>query len=89
MGGLVEQVGALIRNPAAVNVGIVSSLIMPADSLWKKAVAYFQPNGTNNPFELGPFAAITEPSTLMVVYAVLYLVVLLAFALWSFSRRDL
>ena len=89
MGGLVEQVGALIRNPAAVNVGIVSSLIMPADSLWKKAVAYFQPNGTNNPFELGPFAAITEPSGLMVVYAVLYLVVLLAFALWSFSRRDL
>jgi len=89
MGGLVEQVGALIRNPAAVNVGIVSSLIMPADSLWKKAVAYFQPNGTSNPFELGPFAAITEPSGLMVVYAVLYLVVLLAFALWSFSRRDL
>ena len=89
LGGLVEQVGALIRNPAAVNVGIVSSLIMPADSLWKKATAYFQPSGATNPFELGPFAAITEPSTLMVVYAVLYLLVLLAFALWSFSRREL
>ena len=89
MGGLLEQVGALIRNQAAVNVGIVSSLIMPADSLWKKAVAYFQPQGTANPFELGPFGAITEPSTLMVVYAVLYLFALLALALWSFSRRDL
>jgi len=89
LGGLVEQVGALIRNTAAVNVGIVSSLIMPADSLWKKATAYFQPSDVTNPFELGPFAAITEPSTLMVVYAVLYLVVLLAFSLWSFSRRDL
>mgnify|MGYP001363477187 FL=1 len=89
LGGLVEQVGALIRNPAAVNVGIVSSLIMPADSLWKKATAYFQPSDVTNPFELGPFAAITEPSTLMVVYAVLYLLVLLAFALWSFSRREL
>ena len=89
LGGLVEQVGALIRNPAAVNVGIVSSLIMPADSLWKKATAYFQPSDVTNPFELGPFAAITEPSTLMVVYAVLYLVALLAFALWSFSRREL
>jgi ABC-type transport system involved in multi-copper enzyme maturation permease subunit len=66
MGGLVEQVGALIRNPAAVNVGIVSSLIMPADSLWKKATAYFQPGDVTNPFELGPFAAITEPSNLMV-----------------------
>ena len=89
LGGLVEQVGALIRNTAAVNVGIVSSLIMPADSLWKKATAYFQPSDVTNPFELGPFAAITEPSALMVVYAVLYLVTLLAFALWSFSRREL
>ncbi len=89
LGGLVEQVGALIRNTAAVNVGIVSSLIMPADALWKKAVAYFQPTTISNPFELGPFAAITEPSTLMVVYAVVYLVALLLFALRSFSRRDL
>jgi ABC-type transport system involved in multi-copper enzyme maturation permease subunit len=89
LGGLVEQVGALIRNEAAVNVGIVSSLIMPADSLWKKATAYFQPSDVTNPFELGPFAAITEPSTLMVVYAVFYLLALLAFALWSFSRREL
>ncbi len=89
LGGLVEQVGALLRNQAAVNVGIVSSLIMPADALWKKAVAYFQANSPTTPFELGPFATITEPSTLMVVYAVIYLVILLIFALWSFSRRDL
>jgi len=89
LGGLVEQVGALIRNQAAVNVGIVSSLIMPADALWKKAVAYFQPRSISNPFELGPFAAITEPSGLMIVYALLYLVALILFALWSFSRRDL
>ena len=89
MGGLVEQVGALFRNTAAVNVGIISSLIMPADSLWKKAASYFQTGRTQNPFELGPFAAITEPSSLMVVYAVFYLIVLLGFAMWSFSRRDL
>ena len=89
MGGLVEQVGALFRNTSAVNVGIISSLIMPADSLWKKAASYFQTGRTQNPFELGPFAAITEPSSLMVVYAVIYLIALLAFAMWSFSRRDL
>lgn len=89
LGGLVEQVGALLRNQAAVNAGIISSLIMPADSLWKKAIAYFQQGRTQNPFELGPFAAITEPSSLMVVYAAIYLIALLALALWSFSRRDL
>ncbi len=89
LGGLVEQVGALIRNQAAVNVGIISSLIMPADSLWKKAIAYFQPSDLSNPFELGPFAAITEPSSLMVVYAIIYLIAILLFAVWSFARRDL
>lgn len=89
LGGLVEQVGALLRNQAAVNVGIISSIIMPADSLWKKATVYFQPREMNNPFELGPFAAITEPSTFMVAYAVAYLIALLVMALWSFSRRDL
>jgi ABC-type transport system involved in multi-copper enzyme maturation permease subunit len=89
LGGLVEQVGALFRNTAAVNIGIISSLIMPADAIWKKAVAYFQSGGATNPFELGPFAAITEPSTFMIVYAVIYLVALLLFALWSFTRRDL
>lgn len=89
LGGLMEQVGTLLRNQAAVNAGIISSLIMPADALWKKALSFFQQGGTQNPFELGPFTAITEPSTLMVVYAVLYLIALLALALWSFSRRDL
>ncbi len=90
LGGLVEQVGALIRIQAAVNVGIISSLIMPSDSLWKKAVAYFQAGqASNNPFELGPFAAITEPSSFMVVYAIGYLIILLLLALRSFSRRDL
>ncbi len=85
-----EQVGALIRNQAAVNVGIISSLIMPADSLWKKAVGYFQSGAvSNNPFELGPFAAITEPSSFMVFYGIIYLLALLIFALWSFPRRDL
>ncbi len=37
----------------------------------------------------GPFAASTEPSTLMVVYSVGYLVALVLFAMWSFSQRDL
>ena len=90
LGGLLEQVGALIRNQAADNVGIISSLFMPADSLWKKATAYFQAGQVDsNPFELGPFAAITEPSSIMIVYAILYLLALLAFAMWSFTRRDL
>lgn len=89
LGGLVEQIGSFIRNEAAVNIGILTSLILPADALWKKALAYFQPRSFSSPIMAGPFASTTEPSTLMIVYAVLYMAALFIFALWSFSRRDL
>lgn len=89
LGGLVEQIGGFIRNEAAVNIGILTSLILPADALWKKALAYFQPRSFNSPIMAGPFATTTEPSTLMIVYSLLYMAALLLFALWSFSRRDL
>lgn len=89
LGGLIEQIGGLIRNEAAVNIGIITSLIMPADALWKKALAFFQPRDFSSPMVAGPFAATTEPSTLMVVYAIAYLIALMVFAVWSFSRRDL
>lgn len=89
LGGLVEQIGGFIRNEAAVNIGIITSLIMPADALWKKALSYFQGDQFTSPMMAGPFASSTEPSTLMVIYALVYLVALVLFALWSFSRRDL
>jgi hypothetical protein len=89
LGGFVEQIGGLIRNEAAVNVGIVTSLIMPADALWRKALAYFQPRQFGSMEFAGPFASITEPSTLMIMYAAGYLVLIFLLALWSFSRRDL
>jgi Cu-processing system permease protein len=89
LGGLIEQIGGFIRNEAAVNIGIITSLIMPADALWKKALSYLQPREFSSPMIAGPFAVTTEPSTLMVAYAILYLVGLLIFAVWSFTRRDL
>ncbi|MFO7661860.1 MAG: ABC transporter permease [Chloroflexota bacterium] len=89
LGGLIEQIGSFIRNEAAVNIGIVTSLIMPADALWKKALSYLQPREFNSPMMAGPFAATTEPSGLMVAYAILYLIGLMIFAVWSFTRRDL
>lgn len=89
LGGFVEQIGSLFRNEAAVNIGIITSLLMPADSLWKKALAYFQPSEFNNSINAGPFAVTAEPSDLMIVYAIGYMIVLLGLALWSFSRRDL
>jgi Cu-processing system permease protein len=89
LGGWVEQIGALFRNEAAVDIGIVTSLIMPSEILWKKAQSIFQPQLAATPYAAGPFAVSSQPSDLMIVYGVLYLLFFLLFAMWSFSRRDL
>lgn len=89
VGGWVETIGALFRNETAVNLGIVSSLLMPIEALWKKAAVVFQPRMLVTPDLAGPFAVTSEPSNAMIAYAVLYVVALLWFALYSFGRRDL
>jgi ABC-type transport system involved in multi-copper enzyme maturation permease subunit len=89
MGGWIEQIGALFRNEAAVDIGIVTSLIMPSEILWKKALTLFQPTMASMPYTAGPFAVVSQPSDLMVTYGLLYMLAFLLFAMWSFSRRDL
>lgn len=88
LGGWIEQIGSLLRNEIAVNVGIVASLINPADVLWKRAVLTWRSGDTGLDLP-GPFIVISQPSPLMTQYAIIYTVLLLALALWSFSRRDL
>lgn len=89
MGGWIEQIGALFRNEAAVDIGIITSLIMPSEILWKKALTLFQPTMASMPYTAGPFAVASQPSDLMITYGLLYMVAFLLFAMWSFSRRDL
>jgi Cu-processing system permease protein len=89
LGGWIEQIGALIRNETAVNIGIVTSLIMPSEIMGKRALTLFQPRFANSRFLAGPFTVTSQPSDVMVWYAVGYAAVLLGLALFSFSRRDL
>lgn len=89
LGGWVEQIGAIFRNETAVDLGILTSLIMPTEILWKKALSLFQPDFTGSFALGGPFAVASQPSDLMIVYGVLYMAGLLGLAMWSFSRRDL
>lgn len=89
VGGWVEAIGGMFRNETAVNLGIVSSLLLPVEALWRKAAIIFQPRMTGNVSFAGPFMITNEPSNAMIVYAVLFIMGLLAFALWSFQKRDL
>ncbi|HSH02239.1 MAG TPA: ABC transporter permease subunit [Anaerolineae bacterium] len=89
IGGWVETIGGMFKNEMAVNLGIVSSLILPVDALWKKGMVYFEPRVMGNFYYAGPFVVTAEPSDLMVWYAVFYVVVVLGWAMWSLGRRDL
>ena len=89
IGGWIEQIGAIFRNETAVDIGIFTSLILPTEILWKKALSLFQPKALSTANLAGPLAVTSQPSDLMIQYAVAYTAVLLLLALYSFSKRDL
>jgi ABC-type transport system involved in multi-copper enzyme maturation permease subunit len=89
IGGWIEQIGSLLRSEAAVNIGIVSSLLMPSEALWKRAAFEMQSPLTRDLGSMTPFSSTSVPNEAMILYAVAYIAVALALALRQFSRRDL
>lgn len=88
VGGWIEQFGALRHVQALVPLGILSSLIMPSDALWRRAAFKFQPPLLGS-IGASPFTSSLVPSTAMVVYSALYALLALLLAQVLFSRRDL
>jgi len=89
VGGWIEQIGSLAGSAAAVKVGIVSSLLVPTEALWRRA-AYEMRSVMVDAVGVSPFTSATSvPSQLMIVYAVVYGGVTLALAVWRFQRQDL
>jgi len=90
IGGFVEQVGAVLNNPTVVNVGIISSLILPTEAVFRRA-AFIMTSPVAQALGLmnGPVFVASVPSALMVVYAALYLLAVLGLAVRQFNRRDL
>ena len=87
-GGWVEQAGALTNTPKAVAVGVVASILMPSESLWRRAAFEMQSplvTATN----MSPFSGISVPSGAMVAYAACYTALFLSFAIRRLHRRDL
>lgn len=87
IGGWVEQFGALLQNETAIKVGIVTSLLIPSESLWRRAAFEMQAPITGS---FGsPFTTTSVPSPLMMGYAFVYLIVILFTAVRIFQNRDL
>jgi Cu-processing system permease protein len=88
IGGWIEQIGALTTSPRLVTLGIVSSLLMPSESVWRRASFEMQSPITRS-LQFSPFSSASAPSPAMVSYATVYLLVALAIALYNFHERDL
>jgi hypothetical protein len=88
IGGWVEQIGAVINNQSAVEIGIVASLIVPSEAMWK-AASYRLQHPLMGMLGDHPFAPVSRPSGAMIVYALLYTAAALYASVRAFERRDL
>ncbi len=88
LGGWIEQFGAITQSPRAVNVGVIASVLMPSEALWRRA-AFEMQSPLANAMRISPFSTLSVPSMAMVFYAALYLAIALVIAMHRFSRRDL
>jgi ABC-type transport system involved in multi-copper enzyme maturation permease subunit len=88
LGGWIEQIGAVLQNTTAVKIGIITSLLIPSESLWRRA-AYEMQTPLSSVFGISPFGTTSVPSALMVAYAAVYLLVCLYLGIRNFTTRDL
>ncbi len=88
IGSWVEQIGTFFQSPATEQIGVISSLLLPVEALWRLAAYALQPPILDNT-DFSPFSLGAVPSVAMVVYAGGYIVVLLLLAMRAFSVRDL
>lgn len=92
VGGVIEQIGWLINNLYLRNAGIISSLMMPADSLYRK-ITNIMLREAEDPLsglrQMGPFGSSAEPSVWMIVYSVAYVFVMLGLSTYYFGKKDI
>jgi len=88
MGGWIEQMSGFTNSARLVEVGIFSSLIMPSEAIWRRA-AYEMESPLAGSLQFSPFADVSVPSNAMIAYAIVYMVVALAIAIYHFHLRDL
>ncbi|MED4568673.1 ABC transporter permease subunit [Brevibacillus agri] len=90
IGGFVEQIGSIIGQDALINIGIISSLLFPTDSLFRQATVVLF-DTADDPLSFatqGIFGTMSPPSDAMLFYTVIYGAVMLALAVRLFGKRD-
>jgi Cu-processing system permease protein len=88
LGGWLEQMSGFTEGSRLAMVGIISSLVMPSEAIWRRA-AFEMESPLAGSLQFSPFADISIPSVAMIGYATVYLLVALAIAVYHFRERDL
>src|SRR6202040_1675612 len=88
LGGWLEQMSGFTEGSRLAMVGIISSLVMPSEAIWRRA-AFEMESPLAGSLQFSPFADISIPSIAMVGYATVYLFIALAVAVYHFRERDL
>jgi hypothetical protein len=96
LGGWIEQFAYFMSmaNPTfnvqpAVSIGILCSLILPSEALWRRAAYVMQSPMVSAFGGFSFFSSGSVPSPLMVVYAIGYALAVLLLAIRQFGKRDL
>ena len=89
IGGMMEQIGYLASSEVLIQIGIVSSLIMPADAIYRKIVYSPWPPRRFQWQACWAFRQHVGPSAWMLLYTGLYILCFLVLAVRIFSKRDL
>ena len=87
IGGFVEQIGGFAGVASLKTIGVVVSLISPADSMWRLAAHYLQPEILRGSGALALGASV--PTPLMVWWATGFTALTLLYAVRAFRRRTL
>jgi Cu-processing system permease protein len=88
LGGWIEQIGAILHSQRTVMLGIVASVVMPSESLWRRA-AFEMQSPLVGSLNISPFNNASVPSKAMIGYAAIYMGLVMVFAVRRFGRRDL
>ena len=87
IGGFVEQIGGFAGIASMRMIGVLVSLVSPADSMWRLAAHYMEPEVMRSTGMLALGAAV--PTAPMVWWAAGYTVLTLLYAVAAFRRRAL
>ena len=85
--GFVEQLGTVAGVSSLKTIGVIVSLISPADSMWRLAANHMQPEIMRSSGALA--LGYSVPTPLMVWWAAGYTVLTLLYAIRTFRRRAL